>query len=72
MSMFHIVRMMCDIFDHLFEQVISWKYRVDLAGVIVTLIAKKQNNKTSIYNRASRNAASNSTDLGIALMIKSS
>ena len=35
--MFHVIRVMGDIFDHVFEQVVAGKNWVKLAGFVITL-----------------------------------
>ena len=37
MTVFHIIWMMSDIFDHVFEQVVAREYGVELAGFIIGL-----------------------------------
>ena len=49
MSVFHIIRVMSDIFDHVFEQVVAREYGVELARLIIGLkLVKKEKSNAEI------------------------
>ena len=35
--MFHVIWVVCDVFDHVLEQVVARKYGVELARLVITL-----------------------------------